>query len=73
MDTISIRKILKKIAESYEKKYKRKLYYKVCACDQLPKTLSKNKDAIIIVNSETSDKSGQHWYIFSLFFNLFSY
>lgn len=63
MDTFDIRASLKKIAQSYKKTNKRKLYYRVCACDKLPKSLPYNQDAIIVVNNQTSQQSGQHWYI----------
>lgn len=62
MDTIAIRNSLRKIAQSYEKRFKRKLFYRVCACDQLPNRLPYNRDAIIVINSDTSDLPGQHWY-----------
>lgn len=61
MKTIAIRKILKKIAQSYEKSNKRKLFYRVCACDMLPKKVSYVHDWIIIVNLDESSRKGSHW------------
>lgn len=62
MDTIAIKKTLRKIAKSYEKKNKKKLFNHVCACDLLPKKIQNNQDSIIIVNEDTSDKPGSHWH-----------
>lgn len=61
MNTFTIKHILAKIASDYKKKTKKKLFVRVCACDLLPKTLPKDKDVIIIVNTDTSNKPGEHW------------
>lgn len=61
MNTFSIKQTLKKIALSYELEHKKKLFYRVCACDLLPNRIPNNQETIIIVNLDTSDKSGSHW------------
>lgn len=61
MNTFAIEKILKKIAVDYKKKYKKKLFHLVCACDLLPKEVPINQDVIIVVNIDESNKQGSHW------------
>lgn len=67
MDTFAIQSCLRKIAKSYANENKRKLYYRVCACDKLPKTIPYDQDVIIVINNQTSDQSGQHWYYLTYF------
>lgn len=61
MNTFAIEKILKKIAVEYKKKYKKKLFHHVCACDLLPKNVPNNQDIIIVVNIDESTSEGSHW------------
>lgn len=61
MDTKTIQKTLEKIARLHKAKYRKKLFCCVCACDMIPKKIPKSNSAIIIVNSDTSDKPGTHW------------
>lgn len=61
MDTFSIQRVLEKISDRYTKTYRKKLFFRVCACDLLPKRIPLNQDTIIIVNVDPSDSPGQHW------------
>lgn len=56
-----IRNALKKIAKIYESKNKKKIFYRVCACDMLPKRLPTNQDVMIICNTDKSTNPGEHW------------
>lgn len=61
MDTFTINHCLREIARIYKKKYKKKLFYHVSACDLLPKELPIDRDCIFVINLDVSSQSGSHW------------
>lgn len=58
MDTLQIKRVLFKIAKCYKEKYNCKLFYRVCACDRLPRTLPQNEEVIIICNLDPISMPG---------------
>lgn len=66
MDTLTLEHILKKIAQSYRRKFRANIITKVLPCDKLStlhKVLKRQKKSAValIVNTDTSDKPGSHW------------
>lgn len=61
MDTLTIKRQFRKIAKDYRKRYGKKLFHRVCACDKLPRKVPLNQDAIIIFNTHPSSHPGEHW------------
>lgn len=56
MDTFKIKQTLYKISKAYQANYNRKLFYRVCASDLLPRKIPLNQEVVVIVNTDTSGK-----------------
>lgn len=66
MDTLTLERILKKIARKYQQTWQKKLMIGVFPCDHLSSIHSfmkkDNSTAIaLIINTDPSDKPGTHW------------